>query len=154
MALVKSKLKSELETWMNNPSDNVNDAINAFVTAYENYAKSAIATSGGSLVSYPGKTNTITSLLTIPSIGTPLSSATLFATALSLFWVEATLTPSTVTTTFVPATLISALLPTFSNIDPNTTVSQYATDLSTAIHTATLTVITYNSGAVTSGTLG
>lgn len=153
MALNKATLKNELETWMNNPKDNVNDAVNTFVTAYENYAKSAIATSGGSLISYSGKTDTITSLLTIPTVGTPLSGATLFATALSLFWIGAILTPSTVTATFNPTTLTAALLPIFSNINSNTPVSQYATNLSDAIHMSTITVVTLNAVTATPGTL-
>jgi hypothetical protein len=137
---------------MENPKDVTADSVNAFATAYENYAKDAIATSGGSFVS-ANKTAMVNALLNIPTEGTASEGALLFATAISYFWVGAILTPSTVTATFVPATLASALEPLFSDLDPEKTYSEYATDMASPIHTSTLTVATYNSGSSTPGVL-
>lgn len=136
-------LKNELQTWMENPSADKAESVNAFCDAYEKYAEFAIATSGGILV-LNSKPAMVASLMNIPTEGTPISGADLFALSISLFWVGAAFTPSIVSSTFVPSVLSSALLTTFLNLSPTVTAEQKAIEMTAALHMATLTVITVN----------
>lgn len=143
MALSQSKLKDNLIEWMQNPYDIKLDALDAFTNAYDDYAQNATATSGGSFVS-ANSSGLLNTLLTLPDSGTPQIASDIFANAISLYWTGAILTPSNVSVTLTPTTLSTALLPIFSDLNPERTYEQIAELLATAFHTATLTVQTIN----------
>jgi len=52
MPLNVGKLANGLQKWMDSPQEDIKESAQLFADAYEDYAKGAIATSGGSIASY------------------------------------------------------------------------------------------------------
>jgi len=142
MGLNINKLESGLLYWMENQSPITLESITLFADAYEDYAKDAVATSGGSLETY-NKQAVIDGLASISPGGSAGSGALLFANALAAFWVGATLPPSVVDESIDPNILISALSAVFSNIS-ETSANWYAEELAKAIDIGTRSVTTVN----------
>jgi len=154
MALSADTLKSELASWMGNPATSKTTGISNFATAYENYAKNAISTVGGSYTS-ANKALLISTLNAgIPAVGTVANAITVFADAISKFWSGAILGASAVTSFSACNTaLLASLVTPFNDISVTTTIAIKSAQLSTAIHAATLLVVTTNSGSSATGTL-
>lgn len=145
MALVQSKLKDNLVDWMRAVTSNQVEALTNFVDAYDLYAQDASTTSGGNFVS-ANKAGMLSILLTLPPTGTAINAAEIFALAISTYWIDGVLTPSTVSATFVPDVLKTLLIPIFSDISSEKTYELCAEQLAAAIHTVTLTVATVAPG--------
>lgn len=152
MALVKADLQSALESWMNNPVDNLSDGIDGFVNAYDTYALQAIDISGDNPL-VVNKATMKSTLLALPPVGTPSSAALIFENAVISYWTGATFALTTpppgggpeisalVTTPPAVGSIQSGLQTVFSDVDAGTTVASKANDIANTLDTATKAVI-------------
>jgi hypothetical protein len=153
MALDKSKLKTELESWMNTHYDNLNDAANAFADAYNTYALDAYDISGDTPLSV-NKAGIVSAILSLTLNETAATSAIKFQTGLVNYWTGGTfklLTPpagtiapeisAIVTASIIPPAISSTLTTIFTDLNKDTTVSTKATQISNLFDTATKAVI-------------
>ena len=146
MALDKSILATELETWMNNPADNLSDSADLFADAYDTYTADALDPTGNTLL-LVNRAGLVDAFKTITNNDTASSSAIKISNGIVLYWTGATFTPtppqtaSVVTTPMVPASISTALTVVFSDISSSTTVSTKATQISDLLDIATKTVV-------------
>lgn len=147
MALNVVTLQQGLIKWMMVPAPDTLSPANSFMTAYELYAKGAMATSGGKLTVY----NKPAAVAAMASILPPDGGAIKMAQAIAAFWLGALVPPSLIVTGIIVPALAASIKAITSNIyEP---IPAKAGRLANVIHIATIGITTVNPAGPTPGTI-
>lgn len=138
MPLNVGKLANGLQKWMDSPQEDIKESAQLFADAYEDYAKGAIATSGGSIASY----DKAGMLKVLTGITPPGGGSDLMGESIKVFWDGASVPPSDIIIPFSPPMLVAELKAIMS--DHNSPTPIKANDMANAIHNSTTMIGTLN----------